>query len=160
MVDTDEIGEAFYRDLSRLLQEVDSFANDGTIWRVLPGIHNSVGNLVLHLEGNLREYIGREIGGIAFERKRELEFSTTDFSVEELHAKVERVREMVSAVIGLVSVDLLPEPQRLKLSGKRVSTFQYLLLLYGHLNYHLGQIDYLRRIGGTGSAISFVDLPQ
>jgi hypothetical protein len=160
MIDTNDIAEAFYRDLSRLLQEVDSFSNDGAIWRVLPGINNSVGNLVLHLEGNLREYIGREIGGVPFDRKRDLEFSTSDLTVAELHAKVEGVREIVSAVIGRLSANSFPEVQRLKLSGKQVSTFQYLVLLYGHLNYHLGQIDYLRRIGGNGSAISFVELPQ
>ena len=160
MINTTEIAEAFYRDLSRLLQEVDSFRDDQPLWQVLPGVTNSVGNLVLHLEGNLREYIGRELGGVPFERKRDAEFTPTGLSVDELHSRVDRLREMVSDVIGRVSTESLGEVQPLMLSGKQVSRFQYLMLLYGHLNYHLGQIDYLRRIGGNGSAISFVDLPR
>ena len=64
----------YRRDLSRLLQEIERFPDDGALWRTLPGVTNSAGNLILHLEGNLREFIGRQLGNVAFERKRDLEF--------------------------------------------------------------------------------------
>jgi uncharacterized protein DUF1572 len=158
MINLSEIAESYYRDLSRLQQEIDSFPDDAALWRVLPGVQNSAGNLVLHLEGNLREYIGRALGGIPFQRVREAEFTRTGMSQHELHAILDDLRKMVPSVIGNLRADSLGETQALQLSGKQVSTFQYLLLLYGHLSYHMGQIDYLRRISGGGSAIAFVEL--
>lgn len=158
MIDIRQLAEAFYRDLSRLIQELDSFPDDAALWRILPGVNNSAGNLVLHLEANLREYIGRELGAISFDRNRDAEFTTTGLSVGDLHLRVDRLREMVPAVIGRLSAESLDQVQNLKLSGKQVPTLQYLVLLYGHLNYHLGQVDYLRRISTAGSAIAFADL--
>jgi len=160
MIDAAEIAELFYRDLTRLLQEVDSFPDDAAPWRVLPGIANAAGNLVLHLEGNLRAYIGQELGGIPFERRRELEFSTTGLGVAALRAKVQDLRETIPAVIAALSDELLAAIQREEISGKRVSTRQFLMHLYGHLSYHLGQIDSLRRIGANGPPLAFVDLVQ
>lgn len=157
MIDTTALAELFYRDLTRLLQEVESFPDAAAPWRVLPGITNSAGNLILHIEGNLRLYIGRELGGIAFERHRESEFSTASLSAAELRAKVEYLRDTIPGVIRQLSVESLAEIQPEAISGKRLSTHQYLVHLYGHLNYHLGQIDYLRRIGG-GQPVAFVDL--
>lgn len=157
MIDVNQIADLFYRDLTRLLQEVESFPDDAAPWRVLPGITNSAGNLVLHIEGNLRLYIGRELGAIPFERHRESEFSARGVSVAELRAKVEYLREAVPGVIRRLSDESLAEIQREEISGKRLTTHQYLVHLYGHLSYHLGQIDYLRRISG-GKTVAFVDL--
>ena len=66
----------FRRDLSRLIQQIDAFPDDETLWLRLPGITNSAGNLALHIEGNLREYIGRQIGKLPYDRMRDLEFSS------------------------------------------------------------------------------------
>lgn len=157
MIDVNDIAELFYRDLTRLLQEVESFPDDAAPWRVLPGISNSAGNLVLHIEGNLRTYIGQELGAIPFERHRDSEFSTTGLSVAELRAKVQYLRETIPGVIGRLSGECLGEIQREEISGKRLATHQYLMHLYAHLSYHLGQIDYLRRICG-GQPVAFVEL--
>jgi hypothetical protein len=69
-----ELAALFRRDLNRLIQELRAFPSDEKLWAVLPGISNSAGNLILHLEGNLREYIGRQLGGVAYTRQRDLEF--------------------------------------------------------------------------------------
>src|SRR5215831_15838812 len=109
MVNLSEIAEAYYRELSRLLQEVDGFPDDAGLWRVLPGVKNSAGNLILHLEGNLRDFIGRELGGIPFQRFREGEFTRTGLSRQELRAMIADLREMVPAVIGKIPAESLAE---------------------------------------------------
>lgn len=58
-----ELSHLFRRDLARLQQEVNAFNDDQGLWLRLPGVENTAGNLVLHLEGNLREFIGRQLGG-------------------------------------------------------------------------------------------------
>ncbi len=160
MMNTSEISELYVRDISRLLQEVDSFPDDASLWRVLPGISNSAGNLVLHLEGNLREFIGRILGGVPFERKRDAEFSSTGLSRDELHARVDRLRETIPPVIRRLPGESLNTIQPRPISNRPISTLQYLMLLYAHLSYHLGQIDYLRRVITGGSAIAFTELPE
>ena len=73
-----ELAAIYRRDLKRLAQEVRAFPAGGAIWVKPPEVNNSAGNLVLHLEGNLREYIGRQLGGIPYQRTRDREFSQSD----------------------------------------------------------------------------------
>ena len=150
------IAELFRRDITRLLQEVESVLSDDELWRTHPGVTNTVGNLVLHLEGNLREYIGRQIGGIPYRRERPLEFSTRGVSKSELARRVKEVQAMVPEVISKLGPEQLQAMQAEKVAGKEVDTEQFLLHLYGHMNYHLGQIDYLRRISTNGPVLDFV----
>ena len=72
-----ELTALFSRDLERVAQEVTAFPSDEALWQTMSGVTNSAGNLALHLEGNIREYIGRQIGGIAYQRERPFEFSAT-----------------------------------------------------------------------------------
>lgn len=69
-----ELAKLFGRDLARLRKEIAEFPSDEMLWQTLPGVTNSAGNLALHLEGNLREFIGRQLGGIGYQRDRPLEF--------------------------------------------------------------------------------------
>ena len=57
-----ELAALFARDLRRLQQQLDAFPDDATVWATAPGVTNSAATLALHLEGNLREYIGRQLG--------------------------------------------------------------------------------------------------
>ena len=61
------------RDLNALAQEVEA-TPDGLLWQGLPGFPNSMGTLAFHLCGNLRHFIGHEIGGDGYERDRNAEF--------------------------------------------------------------------------------------
>ena len=72
-----ELTAIFSRDLERVAQEVAAFPSDEALWQTKSGVTNSAGNLALHLEGNIREYIGPQIGGIAYQRERPFEFSAT-----------------------------------------------------------------------------------
>ena len=146
MAITEELAELFRRDLTKLLQQLRAFTDEDAIWQCPAGIPNSAGNLVLHLEGNLREYIGRLLGGIPYCRTRDLEFSAKGVPAVEMAARIEEVRGFVPRVIeGLSAAQLdarFPEDPL----GEPLSTRQFLIHLYGHLNYHLGQINYLRRM--------------
>ena len=124
----------------------------------MPGIANSAGNLTLHLEGNLREFIGRQLGGVDFQRQRPLEFSNSGFSTTDLSARIEAVRELVPAVLARLTMVEYAATYPENVYGAPMSTGQFVLSLYGHLSYHLGQIDYLRRVLTAGEAVKFAGL--
>jgi hypothetical protein len=148
----------FSRDLTRLIQELQAFPGDETLWQRAPGVKNSAGNLALHLEGNLREYIGRQLGGIDYRRVRDHEFVLKGLSRDELVQRMERVKELVVKVVSELSdadlAALYPE----RILETTLSSHDFLVHLHGHLNFHLGQIDYLRRILTEGSAVAFAGL--
>ena len=153
-----ELAALFRRDLMRLAQEVEQFPDDATLWNTAPGIRNSAGNLTLHLEGNLREYIGRQLGGVTYARNRKQEFSATGLARAELKERIEALASSIPKVIsGLSGADwesVYPE----QVLGIPLSTAQFLIHLHGHFNYHLGQIDYLRRVLTQGGAVDFAQL--
>jgi hypothetical protein len=150
-----ELISLFTRDLRRVAQEIAAFPTDESLWQTAPGVTNSAGNLALHLEGNLREYVGRQLGGIAYTRQRPLEFSTTGLTRADVAARIDVVRESVIPTLATVDLDtIFPE----NVLGQPLTTRQFVLHLLGHLNYHLGQIDYLRRINTSDGAIKLAGL--
>ena len=147
-----ELPSLFRRDLPRLVQQLDAF-DDQQLWAVLPGVTNSAGTLLLHLNGNLREYIGRQIGRIAYQRDRPREFAARDVPRAELAADLAALPALVGGVLESLSDSRWEEmfPEQV-LPGGPVTNRQFVVHLYGHLNYHLGQIDYLRRaVSGHGA---------
>jgi DinB superfamily len=148
----------FSRDLTRLIQELHAFPSDGVLWQRAPGVKNSAGNLVLHLEGNLREYIGRQLGQVAYSRVRDQEFSLAGVSRDDLIRRMEQVRELVATVVSRLSDDDLAAIYPERVLDTELSSLDFLIHLHGHLNFHLGQIDYLRRILTEGSAVAFAGL--
>ena len=155
-----ELSELFDRDLTRLTQELRAFPDTPAVWKTAPGVANAAGTLALHLEGNLREFVGRLLGGIAYQRNRPLEFSARGVDRDELVSRIEAVRDMVSRVIPSISDEGLsatyPEPY----DGASLSTLQFLAHLLAHLSYHLGQVDYLRRFVTGQSAIPLAGLSR
>ena len=138
--------QLFERDLNRLMTEIGLYKEEETIWKIEKGISNSTGNLTLHLIGNLNTYIGKELGGTGYVRNRELEFSTKfvkrDLLIEQLNATLEMIKATLS---GLSNKDLMQEYPILVFTEK--TTTEYLLVhLTTHLTYHLGQINYHRRL--------------
>jgi uncharacterized damage-inducible protein DinB len=128
------------------MTEIGLYKEEATIWKIEKGISNSAGNLTLHLIGNLNTYIGKELGGTGYVRNRELEFSTKfvkrDLLLEQLNATLEMVKNTLS---GLSNEDLNQEYPILVFTEK--TTTEYLLVhLTTHLTYHLGQINYHRRL--------------
>jgi DinB superfamily len=153
-----ELAALFRRDLTRLAQELRALPGDGVLWGKPPGIANSIGNLVLHLEGNLRYYIARQLGGIPYTRQRDLEFSQSGLTVNDLRARVEPLATLIPEIIAALSDADLNRLYPEEPFNSPISTAQYLVSLNSHLNYHLGQIDYLRRILTGSGAIDFVQI--
>jgi len=140
-----ELAALYRRDLTRIIQQIQAFADSPALWQTTPGMSNSAGNLVLHLEGNLKEYIGRQLGGVQYERKRPLEFSTKDLPGSDLVARMEQVREIVPRVLESLDEAALAKDFPEQVMGHPMTTGLFVVHLNGHLNYHLGQIDTLRR---------------
>ena len=148
----------FRRDLTRLLQQVRAFPDEATLWKTAPAIANSAGNLMLHLEGNLCEYIGRRLGGVPYHRQRDLEFATKTLPAGDLARRLEAILELVPRVVSTLSREDLEAPYPEDALGAPSTPQQVLISMHGHLNYHLGQIDYLRRVLTQGAAIDYAGL--
>jgi hypothetical protein len=147
-----ELAALFARDISRLIQELQAFPDTASIWQTAPGVTNAAGTLALHLEGNLREYIGRHLGQIAYSRQRPLEFSTRGVEQSELIARLEAVKKSIPQVIRGLSDSQLEATYPEDVLKKPITTRLFLIHLGAHLNYHLGQVDYLRRfVTGNGA---------
>ena len=149
---------ALFRDLLRLSQELGAFPDAASLWQTAPGVTNAAGTLALHLEGNLREYIGRQLGGIDYARDRPLEFSRRGVAQQELVARIEAVGMLCPRVIEALSEPQLAAIYPEQVLSAPITTRQFLIHLNGHLNYHLGQIDYLRRITSGNGAITLAGL--
>lgn len=153
-----ELAELYRRDLTRLGQQLRAFGDETLLWQTLQGVENSAGNLMLHLEGNLREYVGRQLGGIPYTRIRPREFSDRDVRREELIHRLDDIALRIPAVIEGLTADALDSTFPENVLGVPLTVRQFLIHLYGHLNYHLGQIDYLRRILSGAGAIEYARL--
>jgi uncharacterized damage-inducible protein DinB len=140
------------RELRALRREVEAYPDDAAVWAVPAGISNSCGTLVLHLAGNLRAYIGLAIGGIAYERDRPREFSARDLPRAELLRDLDATIDAVDRALPLLTEDVLQREFPLAIGAVRVNTQEFLMHCAVHLGYHLGQVDYHRRLTtGTGT---------
>lgn len=136
----------FDRDLHQLCHEIEAYQDERALWRVAPGIANSAGNLCLHLLGNLNAHIGAALGHSSYVRHRDLEFSARDVPRAELLAGIDATRRVVAAALTAMSAEqLAAETSTAVFEGPK--PLAYLLVhLATHLTYHLGQINYHRRL--------------
>lgn len=105
-----ELSALLKRDLSTLARHVQAFPTNELLWQTVPGVANSAGNLILHLEGNLREYVGRQLGGIAYTRDRPSEFTVGALTASQLVHRVEHLNEVIPSVVGAISPSQLAMP--------------------------------------------------
>ena len=137
---------------------MEAFADEQDLWRTAGGVTNSAGHLALHLEGNLREYVGRQLGGVGYQRDRPAEFAGPPKGRRELVVALTVVLGIVPEVIAGLTEEELAAPYPERVLGAELSTRQFLVHLHGHLTYHTGQIDYLRRMLTGGGALELVGL--
>lgn len=158
MAAANELAAVLRRDLTRLAQELAAFPAEELLWETRPGVTNSAGNLFLHLEGNMREYIGRRLGGVEYQRQRPLEFSSRNVPAAELATRLRGVLDLIPPIVAALSADALEAHYPQDGNGPPATTRQYLMHLIAHLNYHLGQIDCLRRVLTGDAAIELAQL--
>ena len=136
----------FNRDLNQLKIEIESYQDESQLWVIDKNISNSGGNLCLHLIGNINTYIGAEIGKTGYIRNRPLEFSLKDIPKSELINKIEETILVVNkALDSLTEADLETIYPQIVFE-KEMTTGFFLVHLSTHLAYHLGQINYHRRL--------------
>lgn len=136
----------FERDLNKLKVEIESYQNESNLWEIDKNISNSAGNLCLHLIGNLNTYIGAEIGKTGYIRNRPLEFSLKDIPKAELIQKIEETLIVVNNALDSLTENDLEAIYPQIVFEKEMTTGFFLVHLSTHLAYHLGQINYHRRL--------------
>jgi len=136
----------FLRDLEKLKTELELYRDEQNIWLVDRQITNTAGNLCLHLIGNLNAYIGAELGKTGYIRNRPLEFSSRPVPRAELLKGIEDTAQMITTTFDqLTEAQLADEYPQQVMDGK-VSAGYFLTHLATHLSYHLGQVNYHRRL--------------
>ena len=136
----------FARDLNRLYNEINMYKSEEAIWKIQKEIANSAGNLCLHLIGNLNTYIGKELGDTGYIRNREAEFSLKNVPRADLLEEVKKTIEVVTSSLNKLDNKLLENEYPVLVYETKTSTEYFLIHLATHLTYHLGQINYHRRI--------------
>ncbi|AEA45263.1 DUF1572 family protein [Fluviicola taffensis] len=146
-----EFARCFTKDLDSLAKELALCDEDTLLWQVPPGIANSIGNLTQHLIGNLNHFIGATLGETGYVRNRDTEFSNRYFSKVELISELEKTSKMLEKVLGSLTQEQLDKSYPYETFGYSMTTNHMIAKLASHLGYHLGQINYLRRIISGGN---------
>ncbi len=136
----------FQRDLAQLATEIDAYRNESNLWVVDKEIANCAGNLCLHLVGNLNAYIGATLGGSDYIRQRELEFSEKNIPKTELLRRIKETAAILDKTLKKLKEEDMNKEFPLIVFKEKMTTGFFLIHLATHLTYHLGQINYHRRL--------------
>jgi len=142
---TDHLQTLLLRDLDAFQAEIAALPDDAALWRRLPGMPNAMGNLALHIAGNLQHFVGAILGGSGYLRNREQEFAQNAGTRAELAQELARARLAVETVLPGLDGETLGRDFPVPIDGIHLPTQVFLLRLSVHLAYHLGQVNVLRR---------------
>ncbi|HMU71261.1 MAG TPA: DUF1572 family protein [Ferruginibacter sp.] len=145
---TETLTQLFERDLKRLANEISLYKDESHIWTVQKDISNSAGNLCLHLLGNLNHFIGATLGHTGYVRHRDDEFSLKNIPRQDLLLNISNCLLIVTETLQKLPEEDLAADFPIEVFGKKDSTEYMLIHLATHLSYHLGQINYHRRLIG------------
>jgi uncharacterized damage-inducible protein DinB len=142
--------EIFERELNKLIEEINLYPNNDKIWEVTPGIKNSGGNLCLHICGNLQHFIGNVLGNTGYVRNRDREFTLINIPSSELISEIQKtIKAVVLTFESNAEINLEEEytafPAHL-LGKEKLTKGFFLMHLISHMDYHIGQINYHRRM--------------
>ena len=136
----------YLRDLAKLRTEIELYRDEQKLWYTEGEITNSAGNLCLHLVGNLNAYIGGVLGNTGYVRDRPLEFSARNVPRTDLLKSIDDTIDMIATTLDQLNDDILDEEYPQVVAEGKVTTGYFLSHLSSHLMYHLGQINYHRRL--------------
>ncbi len=136
----------FLRDLDKFIAETEAFPSDESLWLTGGDVKNPAGTLGLHIAGNLQHFIGAILGGTGYVRNRDLEFSARGVVKQEIITELKTARSVVTEVLGKMDDAQLNDVFPADHFGENRSTLHALSHLLSHLSYHLGQVNYLRRL--------------
>ena len=138
--------ELFDKNLDKLSAEISSYKSDEALWKTDKDILNSGGNLCLHLCGNLQYFIGTVLGNTGYLRNRPAEFSSKNVAKEDLLELIETTREAIIETLHSLDPESLSYEYPETVFDNPMSKEYFLIHLVTHLGYHLGQINYHRRL--------------
>ena len=160
----DWITNVLRRELKALRREIESYPNDDNLWEIPAGIANPGGNLALHLAGNLQYFVGNVLGKNGYVRNRDSEFASRDIPRADLLREIDNAIAAVELGMSKISEQDLAKPFPEKVGGVSSSTGAFLAHFATHLAYHLGQVDYHRRMltgeSETVKAMSLTELGE
>jgi hypothetical protein len=136
----------FQREIVKLITELNTYQSEVIIWEIEEGISNSAGNLTLHLIGNLNTYFGKNIGNTGYVRDRPAEFSAKNIPREKLIDDLKNTALMLEKVFTNFDNSLLETTYPEKVFDYDLTHEQFFVHLISHFNYHLGQVNYHRRL--------------
>lgn len=135
----------YYRMIQTRVHELVEPLSEEQIWTRPYPYGNSVGNLILHLTGNLSTYIGAQIGGTGYVRNRPIEFTDTGKPKAEILRAFDQTIETVLATIAKQSDDDWSAPFFGQLEAESKTRFSAFLSCAAHAYHHVGQMIYLQR---------------
>ena len=149
------------RDLETLRRELRAYPNRNEIWLTPLGISNSAGTLAMHLTGNISHFIGAVIGENGYVRNRDAEFTMQDIDVLELEKRIDVAIQSVEDGLSQITDFDLEKPYPITVSDIQLTIGQFLTHLVSHFGYHLGQIDYHRRIvAGSNTTVGAENIAE
>lgn len=140
------LNDLLIRDLERLKQEIERYADESNLWVISGEINNSAGNLALHLCGNLQHFIGATLGNSGYIRHRDDEFNLKNVPRTQIVDEIETTKQAIVDALTNFDESLMARQYPIKVFSEPSSNISFLMHLSGHLNYHLGQINYHRRL--------------
>mgnify|MGYP006302848193 FL=1 len=142
----ESLSKLFERDLNRVKEEILAYKNEEDLWKLTGDILNPPANLCLHISGNLQHFFGTVLSGSDYKRDRDFEFTGTGVSRQELIDDIDRAKKVVVFALNAMNEDDLLKDFPLQPFGYPMTTEFFVIHLYAHLSWHLGQINYHRRI--------------
>lgn len=136
----------FKRDLNKLKTEIELYSIESNLWLIEESISNCAGNLCLHLVGNLNAFICAEFGQTGYQRQRDIEFSLKNVPRAELINKINQTIIDIEKSLDKITNEQLKGEYPQLVFKEKTSTQFFLVHLTTHLSYHLGQINYHRRL--------------
>ena len=138
--------ELYERDLNKLREEIMQFTDEADLWKTSEGVTNSAGNLCQHLTGNLQHFFGAVLGSSGYVRDRDAEFASKTATRAELLADIDSAFASVKNTIASLTDEDFSKTYPIEVFGQPMTTGYFLTHLATHFNYHLGQINYHRRL--------------
>jgi len=142
-------------NLGKIEKCLESLSDDDIWWRAHE-TNNSIGNILLHLVGNIRQWVYQHLGEKEFQRNRDKEFSERAHILKsELLNHLRSAVEDIDAVLQNLPVKKLSN--RYSIQGYDVTGLEVVLHVTEHFSYHVGQIIYITKLR-TGKDLKFYNL--
>lgn len=140
---------------TKMRAAVESLPADALWWRANES-SNSVGNLLLHLAGNVRQWIVAGVGGAPNTRDRAGEFAAREGAgADELLAKLDRVLDEADGVLARLTASDLSEMRTIQ--GRDVTVLDVVYHVVEHFSLHLGQVILIAKLHSPGAVRFYED---